>query len=99
MSLFLSSFASKYQSGSEAYSLTVSQRAAFYGEELLAPRPTPKLDDRPSLAVRDCLFNIFAAILHIGGRSSIRILRTRHAVVTGTYLTLPGHVFLKHNSL
>jgi hypothetical protein len=32
---------------------------------LLAPRPTPKLEDHPLSAVRDCLFNIFAATLHI----------------------------------
>jgi hypothetical protein len=37
----------------------------FYGEELLAPRPTPKLEDHPLLAVHNCLFNIFAAILYI----------------------------------
>jgi hypothetical protein len=36
----------------------------FYGEELLAPRPTPKLEDHPLPAVRDCLFNVFAATLH-----------------------------------
>jgi hypothetical protein len=36
----------------------------FHREELLAPRPTPKLEDRPLSAVRDCLFNIFAATLH-----------------------------------
>jgi hypothetical protein len=36
----------------------------FYGEELLAPRPTPKLEDHPLSAVRDCLFNVFAATLH-----------------------------------
>jgi hypothetical protein len=36
----------------------------LYGEELLAPRPTPKLEDHPLLAVRDCLVNIFAAALH-----------------------------------
>ena len=59
----------------------------FHGEALLAPRPTPKLEDHPSSAVRDCLFNLFAATLHIGGRSSIRNLRTRHALVTGTHLT------------
>jgi len=58
----------------------------FYGKEMLVPRPTPKLEDYPLSAVRDCLFNIFAATHHIGGRSSIRILRTRHAVVTGTHL-------------
>ena len=57
----------------------------FYREGLLAPRPTPKLEDHPSSAVRDCLFNLFAATLLIGGRSSIRNLRTRHAVVTGTH--------------
>jgi hypothetical protein len=37
----------------------------FYGEELLAPRPTPKLEDHPFSVVRDCLFNVFVAILHI----------------------------------
>jgi hypothetical protein len=36
--------------------------------------------------VRDCLFDIFATTLHIWGRSCIRSLRTRHAVVTGTHL-------------
>ena len=55
----------------------------FHGETLLALRPTPNLEDYPSSAVRDCLFNLFAATLHIGGRSSIRNLRTRHAVVIG----------------
>jgi len=64
-----------------------SNRICFYVEGLLAPRPPPKLEDHPLSAVHDCLFNIFAATLHIGGRSSIRNLRTRHAVVTGSYLT------------
>ena len=36
------------------------------GKELLAPRPTPKLEDHPLSAVRDCLFNIFAATSHNG---------------------------------
>jgi hypothetical protein len=57
----------------------------FYGEELLGPRPTPKLEDHSLSAVCDCLSNIFAATLHIGGRSYIRNLRTRHTVVTGTH--------------
>jgi len=56
----------------------------FYREGLLAPRPTPKMEGQPSSAVHDCLFNLFAAALHIGGRSSIRNL-TRQAVVTGTH--------------
>ena len=61
----------------------------FHGEELLAPRPTPKLEDHPLSAVRDCLFDLFATTLHIGGRSSIRNLRTHHAVVTGTHKHRP----------
>ena len=59
----------------------------FYGKELLAPHPIPKLEDYTLSAVRGCLFNTFAATLQIGGRSSIRNLRTRHAVVTGTHLS------------
>ena len=51
----------------------------------LGGRPTPKLEVHPLSAVRDCLFNLFAAALHIGGLSSNRNLRTRHAVVTGTH--------------
>jgi len=39
----------------------------FYREGLLAPRPTPKLEDHPSSAVRDWLFNSFAATLLIRG--------------------------------
>jgi len=54
---------------------------------LFAPRPTPKLEDHPLSAVHNCLFNLFAATLHIGGRSSIRNMRARHAVVTGTHLS------------
>jgi hypothetical protein len=37
----------------------------FYGKEPLALRPTPKPVDHLLSAVRDCLFNIFAATLHI----------------------------------
>jgi hypothetical protein len=60
----------------------------FDGQELLAPRPKSQLENHPLSAGRDCLFNIFATTLHIGGRSSIRNPRTRHAVVTGTHLSL-----------
>jgi hypothetical protein len=37
-------------------------RILFYGEELLAHNPTPKLKDHPLSAVRYRLFNIFAAV-------------------------------------
>jgi len=37
----------------------------FYGEELFAPRPTSRPEEHPFSAVGYCLFNVFAAILHI----------------------------------
>ena len=65
----------------------------FYSEELLAPLPTTRLEDHPLSAVCNCLFNIFTATLHIGGRSSIRNQRTHHAVVIGTHLSrMPHHI-------
>jgi len=36
-------------------------KASFYGEDLLALRPTSKRKNHPLSAVRECLFNIFAA--------------------------------------
>jgi len=65
-----------------SYMYYFRNQASFYSDELLSPRPTPKLEDNPFSAVRYCLFNVFAATLHIGGRSSKRNLRTHHAVVT-----------------
>jgi hypothetical protein len=61
----------------------------FYREELLAPRPTPKLKDHPLSAVRDCLFNIFAVTLHIW-RPSPPSSTWRHGMQwwQGTRLTL-----------
>ena len=81
-------FVAKMCSVSVSCSLwTFLNKIRFYDEELLASRPTPKLEDRSLSAVCDCLFNIFAVSLHTGGRSSIYNLRTRHAVVTGTRLS------------
>jgi hypothetical protein len=52
---------SPIQRPSEVFRKTVR----FYCKELLSPRPTPELEDHPLSAVRHCLFNILAAILHI----------------------------------
>jgi hypothetical protein len=65
----------------------IHNKASFYSEELLASRPTPKLEDRPLLAVHKCLFNIFVATLHIGGHSSIHNLSMHLTMVTGTHLS------------
>jgi hypothetical protein len=83
------SFLSSYQSinpGPRQVFMT-RNKASFYGEELSTPSPTPKHQYHPLSDVRDYLFNIFAATLHTGGRSSICNLRTCHAVVTGTHLS------------
>jgi hypothetical protein len=46
--------------------------------------------------VRYCLFNIFAATLHIEGRSSIRKLTTLHAMLTATHLSHGVGKYLKY---
>jgi hypothetical protein len=60
----------------------------FYGGELLAPRPTPKLEGHLLSAVRDSLFDIFAAALHVW-RPSPPSATWRRAVPwwQGTHLT------------
>jgi hypothetical protein len=50
----------------------------FYGEELLAPRPTPKLEDHPLSAVQ----YIRSYPPYLKGVSSILNLRMRYAVLT-----------------
>ena len=63
-------------------------KASYQYEVLLTHVPNIKLDDHPLSVLRVYLFNIFAATLHTGGRSSIRNLKTRRNVVAGTH-TLP----------
>ena len=41
-------------------------RLIVYGDELLLPRPTPKLKDHPLSVIRDCLFNIGWGFSRIG---------------------------------
>jgi hypothetical protein len=67
----------------------------FYDDKLLAPRPTPKLEDHPLSALRDCLINVFAAtlpihrpFLHLQPEdATCRGDRDRLIVVTGTDLS------------
>jgi hypothetical protein len=54
---------------------------------LVSTSPNPKMEDDLFSTVHDSLLNLFAATLHFGGRSSIRNIRTRHAVVTGIHYT------------
>ena len=60
---------------------------SFCVDELLAPRPTPKLEDHPLPAVRDCLFSTFAATLKVWKQFLHLQPEPRHAVVTGTHLS------------
>ena len=98
------SLLSSYQSNSPGPRLCpwiFRNRISFYSEELLATRPTPKLEDNSVSSVRGCLFNIFAATLHIGGRSSIRNLRTLHTMMTGTHLSreLQSEIWSSHSGV
>jgi hypothetical protein len=77
------------QSRSEAF-VNGSKQNTFLRREVVSTLWDPKLEDHPLSAVRDCLFNILVATLHIAGRSSIRNLRTRHVLVTGTHLSRPA---------
>ena len=60
-------------------------KKSFLQRRVVSTSPNHQLEEHPSSAVHDCLFNIFAATFIIGGRSSICNLRTRHAVVTGNH--------------
>jgi hypothetical protein len=58
---------------------------SFYGKELLTPRPTPNLEDHTLSAVRDCLYNTFAAIPHTGFHLQLEYAPCR-GVMTITHL-------------
>jgi len=91
---------SQYQrisSGQRLSVWTFLNKIRFYGEELLASRPNPKLEDHPLSAVRDWLFNIFAVTIHIDGRSSIPDRRTHHAVVTSTHVSRKYQCYMTEN--
>ena len=63
---------------------------SFYSEDLLAPRPTPRLGVTPCRPSA-ISYSIYSQLSSMSGDpSSIRSLRTLHAVVTGTHLTRPS---------
>jgi hypothetical protein len=69
---------------------TFRNKASFYGEDLSAPRPKPKAGGPPLVGCPRLLIPYIRSYLYIGGRSSIRNLGLRHAVVTGTHRVLVG---------
>ena len=76
----------------------ICNTTSFYGE-LLTPRSTSKLEKHPLSAVHDCLLNIFTATPHIGGLTSIRNLRMRHAMVRGTHISRIVNMYIENNSV
>jgi hypothetical protein len=50
------------------YCVTFRNKQFFHCEELLAPRPNPKLEDHHLSAVRDCFFNVLHLPYVFGGR-------------------------------
>ena len=69
------------------HSLIVLQHDTFLRRGVVSTSPKPQAGGPPIVGCPDCLVNTLAATLHIGGRSSIRNLRTRHYLVTGTHLS------------
>jgi hypothetical protein len=71
------------------------------GGGLLAPRPTPKLEDHPLSVVRDCIFNrLYSQLPSIsGGRTYIRNPTTRHAVVTVDTLNISFLIYRFGNTV
>jgi hypothetical protein len=68
-----------------------------YGEGLLAPRPTPKLENHPC-RLSTTAYSIYSQLPSTaGGRSSIRNPWTRHAVMTGPP-NMDMHTEAKNNS-
>ena len=47
------------------HSVVFRNIVSFSGENLLSPLPHTKLEDHQLTSVRDCIFNIFAATLHV----------------------------------
>ena len=83
MSIFVAYIIPKGQSKSKAF-LLFHNIPSFYGKEVLAVYPNPKLENHPLSAVRECLFNTFSATLHIW-RPSPSITWGCHVVLTKTY--------------
>jgi len=67
--------------------------AIFYGEELLSPPPTPKLEDTACrLTVIDySIYSLLPSILEAVPPSAN--LKTRHAVVTGTEFSCVNYTY------
>jgi len=60
------------------YTVSYHIISSFYSEELLARHPTSKLEDHQFSTVRYCLFNIFAADLHIRTHMALLGDRKKH---------------------
>ena len=56
---------------------------------VVSTSPNPQAGGPPLVGCPRLLIQFIRSYLHIGGRSSIRNLKTRHAVVTGTHYTWP----------
>jgi hypothetical protein len=50
----------------------IPSHADFRGDGLLAPRPNPKLQDRPLSANRDCLLHVPAVSAGVSSTSDLR---------------------------
>jgi hypothetical protein len=60
---------------------------AIFTVRVVSNLPNPQAGRPHLVGCQRLLFNIFAATLHIGGRTFIRNPKKRHASATGTHLS------------
>jgi hypothetical protein len=78
------------------HSVTFHNKLIIYSEELLAPHPVSRLEDHPMLAVRDCLFNIFATSLpDIIHTSKVTRCSCNCVTLGGSPLVCPQRAYVK----
>jgi len=66
--------------------VTFPKELFFYGQELLVPRPSPKLEDHPLIGCLRLLIQYICSYPpYLKALSSILNLTTCHAVVTGAH--------------
>jgi len=76
----------------------IHNMTCLYSEELLLPRPTPKLEDHPLPAARDFLFNTFAIIIFSNRPYSYSVLMELCNCEAFLHFLLPSCFVFYHNS-
>jgi len=68
------------------FHIYICNMVIFCGEELLAPLSNANSEGHRLLSAPDCLLNMLAPTIHIGGHSFICTLRMHHFMVTDVFV-------------